>query len=369
MSLPPTASAQSATPGGPFRVALVMIARDEAGRIERALSSMKPHVDEMWVLDTGSRDDTVARARAAGARIGLFPWVDDFSAARNAALKLANADWHLVLDADEWLADGAEVLAALRHTRPDFVGTVRVDSQDDSTPGTPAQHAGAWISRLLPGSVRYAGRVHEQPVHLLPVRRLHLTLGHDGYRGSALAAKAGRNRALLERTVADQPDDAYYWYQLGKDHDVYGRHAEALDGFDRAQALLPADKPLPAWMHDLFVRSLHALKCLRRHADGVERAGASMPRWSDSPDFFFALGDLLLDWAANEPERAGELVPMIEGAWQRCLAIGERPDLEGAVAGRGSHLAAHNLAVLYDGLGRADDAARCRAMASPSPRR
>jgi glycosyltransferase involved in cell wall biosynthesis len=42
-------------------------------------------VDEMVVLDTGSTDDSVARARAAGARVAHFTWVDDFSAARNAA--------------------------------------------------------------------------------------------------------------------------------------------------------------------------------------------------------------------------------------------------------------------------------------------
>jgi hypothetical protein len=35
---------------------------------------------------------------------------------------------------------------------------------------------------------------------------------------------------------------------------------------------------------------------------------------------------------------------------QRCLAIGERPDLNGSVAGRGSWLAAHNLAALEGGL-------------------
>ena len=27
-------------------------------------------------------------------------------------------------------------------------------------------------------------------------------------------------------------------------------------------------------------------------------AEAKMPRWPESPDFFFTLGDLLLDWAA-----------------------------------------------------------------------
>ena len=77
-----------------------------------------------------------------------------------------------------------------------------------------------------------------------------------------------------------------------------------------------------------------------------------MPHWQHSPDFFFALGDLLLDWATEEPARAGELLPMIESAWLRCLEIGERPDLEGSVTGRGSTLAARNLVVLYEGTGQ-----------------
>lgn len=348
--------------GRAYRVALVMIVRNEAAHIGRALASLRPHVDDALVLDTGSTDDTVARAEAAGARVAHFQWVDDFAAARNAALDAASADWHVVLDADEWLAGGAEALAALRHTAPDHVGAVRIDSLDDS--GTAEQTASSWISRVLPGHVRYAGRVHEQPQHRLPVRRLPVVLGHDGYMKEALAAKAGRNRALLEREVADRPQDAHAWYQLGKDHDVYGRHAEALDCFDRAEALLPAGEPAPGWLHDLAVRSLHALKCLHRHADALLRAEAGLARWAESPDFFFALGDLLLDWAAEEPARADELVPMIESAWQRCLALGERPGLEGAVAGRGSHLAAHNLGLLYAALGREADAADCRRLAA-----
>ncbi|WP_374676282.1 glycosyltransferase [Ideonella sp.] len=344
----------------PCRVALVMIVRDEAAHIAAALASLAGCVDEMVVLDTGSQDDTVAIARAAGARVSHFTWVDDFSAARNAALALTDAHWRVVLDADERLETGHEALRALRHVTPAFVGSVRVDSVDDGA-GAPAR-AGAWISRVLPRGVAYAGRVHEQPVHALPVRRLPVTLGHEGYRQSALAAKAGRNRALLERMVAEHPDDAYTWYQWAKDHDVYGRHAEALQGFARAQALLGAAQP--AWAHDLAVRRLHAMKCVGRHADAVMQAEADMARWAASPDFFFALGDLLLDWAADEPARADEIIPMIEAAWQRCLVIGERPDLEGAVAGRGSHLAATNLAVLYEGIGRLEDARAARALAA-----
>jgi len=102
------------TPSLMANLALVMIVRNEARCIERCLSSARTQVDTMLVLDTGSDDDTVERARGAGARVAHFPWCDDFAAARNAALEEANADWSLVLDADEWIADGAASLQALR---------------------------------------------------------------------------------------------------------------------------------------------------------------------------------------------------------------------------------------------------------------
>ena len=361
MPTPASTSAPCPAPRA-YRVALVMIVRDEAARIERALASFAAHVDECVVLDTGSQDDTAERAQRAGARVEHFTWIDDFAAARNAALDAAGADWHIVADADEWLAEGGEAIAALRGTAPDFVGSLRIDSDDDSGSGAPTA---SWISRVLPGSVRYAGRVHEQPQHILKVQRLPITFGHDGYRGERLAAKAGRNRALLEAALRDAPDDAYLHYQLGKDHDVYERYAEALAAFARAEALLGEAEP--AWRHDLAVRSLHALKRCHRHADGLQRAEGELGRYGDSPDFFFALGDLLLDWAADEPARAGELLPLIESAWQRCLAIGERPELEGAVAGRGSHLAARNLVLLYEQLGQPELAEPYRALAQAAP--
>ena len=347
------------------RVALVMIVRNEAPRIVRALASVSHCVDEMVVLDTGSTDATVALARSAGARVGHFDWCDDFAAARNAALKLADADWNVVMDADEWIAEAGIELLALRHTAPDFVGTLRVDSHFDTPIGVSVSPS--WLPRVLPRGVRYEGHVHEQPTHEKPVRRLTTVLGHDGYRSDALKAKAGRNADLLARALAQSPDDAYLHYQIGKDHDVYERYPDACIHFNRSRACEQASGATvtlagttPGWHHDRLVREIHALKKCRQHAQGVLLAEGAMANWSHSPDFFFALGDLLLDWATEEPTRAGELLPMIESAWLRCLEIGERPDLEGSVAGRGTTLAARNLVVLYEGTGRAIEALRLR---------
>src|SRR5687768_11590845 len=106
------------------RLALVMIVRDEAQSIARALRSARAHVERMIVLDTGSVDDTPAIAAAEGAEVSRFEWIDDFSAARNASLALSDAAWNLVLDADEWIEGGTECLGpkTLPAAGGDFMG-------------------------------------------------------------------------------------------------------------------------------------------------------------------------------------------------------------------------------------------------------
>jgi hypothetical protein len=174
---------------------------------------------------------------------------------------------------------------------------------------------------------------------------------------AAMRDKQGRNEALLRLALAERPDDAYLHYQLGKDLELRARFADAWPCYERA---LCGVGTADSWRHDLVLRALFALKRLGLHAQGVALAEAEMPAFDDSPDFCFALGDLLLDWAAHDASRGAALVPMIESAWQRAVAIGERPELPDSVHGRGSFLAAHNLAVLYEGLGRSGQACHWR---------
>jgi hypothetical protein len=46
-------------------------------------------------------------------------------------------------------------------------------------------------------------------------------------------------------------------------------------------------------------------------------------------------------------------LPRVEASWLRALEIGEQPQRADTVRGRGSFLAAHNLAVYYRSLGQA----------------
>lgn len=114
----PTATAGSRhpppPPGYPAPVlSAVIIARDEADRIEAAVRSVA-FADEVLVLDSGSTDATVARAEAAGARVVRTDW-PGFVAQKNRGLALASGDWVLSIDADEVVDDTlrAAVIAAL----------------------------------------------------------------------------------------------------------------------------------------------------------------------------------------------------------------------------------------------------------------
>ena len=68
------------------RISLCMIARDEEENLPLSLESARGLADEMIVVDTGSEDRTAELARRQGARVVVFPWQEDFSRARNAAL-------------------------------------------------------------------------------------------------------------------------------------------------------------------------------------------------------------------------------------------------------------------------------------------
>lgn len=319
-------------------LAAVLIVRDEARCIVRCLESLKPWVDGITVLDTGSTDDTLALAHQCGAEVHHLAWPDDFAAARNHALDLADADWNLVLDADEWIESGGETLRPWIQGPP-RLGRVAVHSLFDDDGAT--RQDVSWITRLLPRGVRFAGRVHEQAVSPLPREALGLHLGHDGYRDAQMSTKRDRNRPLLLAELSEHPEDPYLLYQLGKDAEGRDDWAEATELYARAFARTERGA---AWYHDLLVRRLHAMGRAGALAQALDLAGAEIAAMPDSPDLYFVLGNLLLDRAGSDPARAlDHWLPLAVRAWERCLAIGERPDLEGSVRGRGSHLARHNV--------------------------
>jgi len=97
----------------------LILCRDEAEYIGRAIDSVKAIVDEIVVVDSGSKDNTIDIALEKGATIVQTKWEDDFGKARNIGLQKVKSDYVLCLDADEYFETDTKMsLLVFKHILP-----------------------------------------------------------------------------------------------------------------------------------------------------------------------------------------------------------------------------------------------------------
>lgn len=180
----------------------VVIAKNEGDRIGRCVASLVPVCREVVVLDSGSTDDTAAAAEAAGARVVQQPWLG-FADQKNAAIVQAKQPWVLLLDADEWLDDGAAgALRALFASGAVERADVWRLPRRTHYLGTTLDHGG-WgrepVERLFRPDMRYLpAQVHEKlELGGRRVASVDARIEHDTARSDAeYAAKLDRYAAL-----------------------------------------------------------------------------------------------------------------------------------------------------------------------------
>jgi len=95
----------------------VILTKDEAVHIARAIRSVAQVSDKVIVVDSGSSDGTVAIARALGAEVLVHPFVSQAKQFNWALEQLPNqTDWVFRLDADEVVSP--ELARSLAETLP-----------------------------------------------------------------------------------------------------------------------------------------------------------------------------------------------------------------------------------------------------------
>ncbi len=218
------------------RVAVYAIARDEEGRVA-AWARRAADADVVLLADTGSRDDTMRRARALGVQtqaIDVRPF--RFDVARNRALALLGDDVDLcvAVDLDEALADGWRAVAdAAWRTGATLIRCHyrwRWSAVEPELRWTVARaHARH--------GYRWAGAAHERLVALGAERvvaaPLEIEHRHDG----------GRARPdyleLVRVSARERPGDGLVAHLLANELRMAGHADEARAGFLRALELGP----------------------------------------------------------------------------------------------------------------------------------
>ena len=235
------------------RITLCMIARDEEAFLGTCLQHAQGAFDEFILVDTGSKDRTIAIAESMGAKVLHQPWDDDFSKPRNLGLAAATGDWILVLDPDEFLQAGACERIRELVQNPQALGYHLRFTNTYSSGKT----IGVMMVRLfrnLPG-IAYENVIHEQVTPSL--QRIGGEMGliflsgdveveHHGYTEAVMTDRNNneRNERLFLKQAAESPDDIYGHYKYGDFlRRVPGRGADAKRLLDRCLELILDREP------------------------------------------------------------------------------------------------------------------------------
>ena len=196
-------------------MSVTIITLDEAAHIAAAIDSAA-WADEIIVVDSHSRDDTAAIARAMGARVEIRDW-PGWIEQKNHAASIAAHDWILSLDADERVTPelAAEVRALLAAEPPRRAYRVpRVTF-----------HLGRWI-RTTDFYPDYQTRLYDRRAAQWRGKYVHESVGTDGPVGQL----RGELQHYSYRDLRDHLDriNRYSTLAASQMHEA-GRRASALD--------------------------------------------------------------------------------------------------------------------------------------------
>ncbi|NEP11392.1 MAG: tetratricopeptide repeat protein [Symploca sp. SIO2C1] len=236
-----------------------MIVKNEESSLPQALNSAKDVVDEMIILDTGSTDTTVKIAKNYGARVYQFEWCNDFSAARNEALKYVQGKWVLVLDADEVLTQSIvpELKQVIQNDRYLLINLVRQEIGAAQSPYSQVSrlfrnHPEVRFSRpyyaIVDDSIaQLLEREPQWQVGSLP----KVAIRHYGYQPEAIASRDKYNRGVqaMEAFLADHPDDPYVCSKLGALYISLGQLGKGIELLEQGLRAKPIDAPVLFELH------------------------------------------------------------------------------------------------------------------------
>lgn len=336
------------------RISLCMIVKDEEHHLPRCLASVKGAVDEVVIVDTGSRDRTIRIARQFGARVVEMPWRGDFAAARNAGIEQASGDWILFLDADEELdREGRDQLKQyVQHEQYDGFFLQIHNYVGSGTQGATINP----VLRLFRNKPyhRFEGTIHEQIAAAIcrhkPDAAFHITdtiIHHYGYRHEDVVGKdkIRRNIGLLEQAIAAEPDNAFYRYNLGVEHLRKNDASSALLSFEEAKRQI--DPLETSYSHLLYKYEIRCYQTLGRWEEALAKIDLAL-------ELFPAYTDLL-QYKAVSYEALGRREAAVRSLLE-AIRVGPPPAAYHTEEGMGTYQTAFLLGQLMEEAGETEEA-------------
>lgn len=340
-----------------YSLSLCLITKDEGKNIARCINSVKDIVDEIVVVDTGSKDKTVEIAKSFGDKVKVIKskWEDDFSKARNIAIENAKSDWILFLDADE-------------EVKKEDVDKIRPLLNDDTVEAYVfkfVNYTGTNISNGMTeihynfrlfrnnGKLKYIYPIHENLKNVVenkvPVfKNADITILHYGY---LLEVREEKNKTqryinMISKYLELHPDDKFQQGNLGVEYYNGGEYNKAL------KHLLIATKRMNINSYSatrLLRYLILTYTGLKDYDTALKIINDAKVYYLDVPDFKFLEGIIYI-----EQKRYNKAISM----FKECLSMGEYKGLFVTLGGTGSYRARYMMALCNEKLNNLNEAVK-----------
>ena len=249
-------------------VSCCLIVKDDASTIEVCLKSIRPHVSEIIIVDTGSQDGTLEIAEKYADKIEQYTecnnadgLIDSFSNARNRSFSHATQPWVLWFDGDDEVF-GLENLPKIIESHSDEASRAPVSimfpyeyAYDENGNPTLVHYRERLISNK--DDFEWVGDVHEVlvPKHGAFSPRSDLVKVAHRRHLSIKKTEPGRNLRILRRMYERNDRDARLLYYLGMECKNNGLHEESIGHLTRHIEL--SGWPDEQYMSCLLIVDIH----------------------------------------------------------------------------------------------------------------
>ncbi|QSZ27972.1 glycosyltransferase [Aceticella autotrophica] len=334
-------------------LSLCLITKDEEKNIARCINSVKDIVDEIVVVDTGSKDKTVEIAESFGAKVIHAKWEDDFSKARNIAIENATSDWILFLDADEEIAkEDIDKIKPLLNDDSIEAYLLKFINYGGNTIGnaTSEVHHNFRLFRNN-GKIKYIYPVHENLRNVIenrvPLYKVSdIKILHYGYLSETRAEKNKTERyiRLILNYLIKHPDDQFQHSNLAVEYYNAAQYEKAL------KHLLLASKNinLNTFGATRIIRYLIlTYTALKDYDTALKIIYDAKPYYNTMADFPYL--EAMIYFQQKRYQKALEI-------FKQCLEIGEYNGILVSMGGTGSYKAQFMIGLCNEKLNMLNDA-------------
>ncbi|MCI9357644.1 MAG: glycosyltransferase [Lachnospiraceae bacterium] len=207
-----------------LQLTISLLASRQIHSVRKCLNSLIPILiaipSELIIVDTSEDDQIRQLLLQYTPHVIPFHWCNDFSKARNAGIQIAQGEWFLFIDDDEWFENPREIITFFSSGEYLQYNSARYVVRN-YTDWTGLNYVDASLNRMarLTPETKFFNPIHESLSPFAePIKMLSSYVHHYGYAGKVLDSKTDRNIPLLKKELQESEPTIHNYLQLAQEY-------------------------------------------------------------------------------------------------------------------------------------------------------